>query len=382
MPVNKISISVPTKSDERNFAKVAKAITDTHDNVLALLKTIAATDPMPSEIAKSSAKQQKISSGRAAELKDLLKSQKRGELHTNPGKLARLIEEINKDVATANGIEKSIDHERNRQFAVDVANMKDEIERALPRGVSAAMIGLPGKLREFEKKNTKEGWAHFSKNRRAFVDTCRDEGEDALRVKTMDGLKNARQFRLLKIKVREKMVDDGKSNPKMTPAQMEKDLAAALDKQAKPEKHRWASYLGLGAGGSYTLQQSGTFERMKIHLTMSKDSWTAAADGNVSVATNTVDQIYTKLLDTTGWKQLHATLEVPELKKSERPHVFLIAGVLGNDTKWENTRKTLNKDAKWVKAAQKALQDQLDLLEASLKRKLKAAKEKHGNIDR
>ena len=165
-------------------------------------------------------------------------------------------------------------------------------------------------------------------------------------------------------------------------SRMEKDLAAALDKQAKPEKHRWASYLGLGAGGSYTLQQSGTFERMKIHLTMSKDSWTAAADGNVSVATNTVDQIYTKLLDTTGWKQLHATLEVPELKKSERPHVFLIAGVLGNDTKWENTRKTLNKDAKWVKAAQKALQDQLDLLEASLKRKLKAAKEKHGNIDR
>ena len=117
---------------------------------------------------------------------------------------------------------------------------------------------------------------------------------------------------------------------------------------------------------------------MVIHLTMSKDSWTANADGNVSVATNSVDQIFEKLLKVDGWKQLHATLEVSS-KAADYPHVFLIDGVLGNDTRWEAARVLLDRDDDWVTRGQTALAAALTKVKTAIKAKIKLAKAEEGS---
>lgn len=122
---------------------------------------------------------------------------------------------------------------------------------------------------------------------------------------------------------------------------------------------------------------SGTYHGDAIHLTMSVDSWTANADGSVSIAANSVDQLYDKLLGVTDWMQLHATLEIGR-DKSAFPHVFLIDGGLGNDTKWEAARVAKGLTAGWVTGAQAAKPAELDKVAAEIKKKLKAAKEQHG----
>src|SRR6185369_15565678 len=95
------------------LAKVFDAIETAQDAVLGLLDEVAKTDPMPKDLEADIKKRRAISTGRAAELKDLEKAKKKGELHSNPSKLERLLKDLNEDIAAANwlegGVEKAVD---------------------------------------------------------------------------------------------------------------------------------------------------------------------------------------------------------------------------------------------------------------------------------
>jgi hypothetical protein len=237
-------------------------------------------------------------------------------------------------------------------------------------------IGLKQMLEAFRGKNSKEHWSRFAANRSVLVNECEKEAAAVAEEKAIKGLMSNPDFLPLKYARRQKIIEASLKEGKK-PEVVRGLLVDALNEQDHPSKSRWAAYLELGAGGTYRLTQSGSYQGSSIHLTMSKDSWTADADGKVSLSANSVEQILTKLLKTPGWMQLHATLEVGE-SAAEYPHVYLFAGVLSNDTRWEAIRVKLSKDAKWVADGQKALQDQLDKVMVSLKKKVKEAKDAAG----
>ncbi|TDK45121.1 hypothetical protein [Antarcticimicrobium luteum] len=382
--LTKISVSLPkkpTKADEKAFEKILKALQDAQAKIGAALDAIEADEPLVPDTADRIKKQRAITErSRAAELKDLEKSKKRGELHSNPAKLERLIKDLNSDISKINDIEGSVHNDRNLHFGKELGAIEDEITRTLPKGVSAQSILLPALLKKFETRNGKAGWKNFSKERKALVGTCRDLGAEQARRNGISALANDAEMRKLKYNKRQKIVEDGLKDKGATIASVRKALEDALDDQDKPDKARWASFLELGAGGSYTLAQSGSYRGNKIHVTMSSDSWTSDANGKVSIEGNSVKGIYEKLLKqkgAKGWKELHATLEV-RLPCGKNPHVFLFAGIPGNNQAWQELAGQTGWTPQAVDGVQKAMRDELDKVEARLLRKIKDAKDSHG----
>lgn len=382
--LSKISVNVPrkpSKADKTALERILKTLLDTQQAIRTALDQIENSEPLVLATADKLKKQRVITDrSRAAELKDLEKSGKRGELHTNPSKLERLIKDLNADIAKINDIDGSVHDDRDKHFGQELDTIADEIARALPKGVTAVSIGLPCLLKKFTTKNSKAGWKNFSKERKALVEACRDLGAEKERVNGISALANDREMLKLKYKKRHKIVEAGLKDKSKSPDSVRKALEDALEEQDKPSKARWAGFLGLGAGGSYTLKQSGAFRGNKIHLTMSKDSWTSTADGGVSIRANSVQQIYEKLLKQTGangWKELHATLEVV-LPCRKNPHVFLFAGVPPRNAAWSEVVSELGWTPRQVTEAQAAMRAELDKLETALKRKIKEAKDQHG----
>jgi len=384
MKLSKISVNVPrkpSKADKAALERILKTLLDTQKAIGAALDEIKASEPLVPATVDKIQKQRKITDrSRAAELKDLEKSAKRGELHTNPAKLERLIKDLNADIAKINDIEGSVHNDRDLYFGQELDAIADEIERNLPKGVSGARIGLPGLIQRFTRKNSKAGWKNFSKERKALIEACRDLGAEEDRKNGISALASDREMLKLKYKTRHKIVEAGLKDQKKTPTAVRKELEDAIAEQDKPSKAQWAGFLQLGAGGSYTLQQSGAFRGAKIHLTMSKDSWTSAADGGVSIKDNSVQQIFEKLLKQSGangWKELHATLEV-RLPCGKNPHVFLFAGVPPRNQAWTELESQTGWSAKLAADAQAAMRGELDKLATALKKKIKEAKDQHG----
>ncbi|MCH9688786.1 MAG: hypothetical protein K0V04_45560, partial [Deltaproteobacteria bacterium] len=295
-------------------------------------------------------------------------------------KLARLVKALNRDVANTNSIAGSVEYERDKQYEKLVEDVESEITIALPGKVTPDDIRLPKLVREFKKKNKNEKWAKFSVNRKNFVSDCRELGEktdaEFKRQRELQGFMSGDKFRTLNYKTRAKLVEDGKKDEAKSAATVRNELRAALDAQRKPSKARWASFLNLGSGGSYTLTQAGAYKRVPIHLTMSNDSWTSEADGGVDVSTNSVDQIFEKLLEVEGWKQLHATLEVPGVEMKNRPHLYLFAGTRGSERKWAKLQET----EEWKEGAQKQMKSELSRVASSIKNKIAQAKNDDGAI--
>ncbi len=372
--------SQPSKSSEKNFVESAKAIQRTLDHVSTMLESIAQDEPVPENTEKAVEKQRKTLLRHAAELEDLARSQRRGELHTNPSKLKRLTEEVNRDVAKTNSIARSVKDERNEEYGELVKVLGREITNALPGKVEASGIRLSGLLKDFTNKNKSEQWRRFDHHKAQLAEKCRELGQEAdaklQRDSEIQGLMNRAEFRSLNYRTRAKLVENGKNDQNKSAATVRQELKAALDDQRKPNKSRWAKFLGLTSGGSYKITRSGAYGDAPIHWTMSNDSWNSDANGGVDVSTNSVEAIYEKLLRVDGWKQLHATLEVPGVHADDRPHVFLFAGVLGNDKKWAK----LDKSDSWKAGAKEKMKSQLSSLASGIKKKITEAKRLDGAI--
>lgn len=379
--ISKIAAVFPSKTtaaDEKALAKCFDEMLATQKDIDALLVDVGKLDPLPAVTEVELKKRQTIAKSRAAEMKDMVKDRGKGTLHSNPSKMARVYKDLNEDVAQANWLEGGVDKALNEEFAKEVVKLTQKIVAGLPKGVSAGHLALGVMITSFVAKNTKEKWAKYDANVDALEKAVDKEAANIQREQGIKALMSDAGYAKLRYNTKQKAVDAGVASATATAATVTAVLDVLLERQRKPSKGSWASFLELGAGGSYKLTSGGSFDGMVIHLTMSKDSWTANADGNVSVATNSVDQIFEKLLKVDGWKQLHATLEVSS-KAADYPHVFLIDGVLGNDTKWEAARVLLDRDDDWVTRGQTALAAALTKVKTAIKAKIKLAKAEEGS---
>lgn len=379
--ISKIAAVFPSKTtaaDEKALAKCFDEMLATQKDIDALLVDVGKLDPLPAVTEVELKKRQTIAKSRAAEMKDMVKDRGKGTLHSNPSKMARVYKDLNEDVAQANWLEGGVDKALNEEFAKEVVKLTQKIVAGLPKGVSPGHLALGVMITSFVAKNTKEKWAKYDANVDALEKAVDKEAANIQREQGIKALMSDAGYAKLRYNTKQKAVEAGVASATATAATVTAVLDVLLERQRKPSKGSWASFLELGAGGSYKLTSGGSFDGMVIHLTMSKDSWTANADGNVSVATNSVDQIFEKLLKVDGWKQLHATLEVSS-KAADYPHVFLIDGVLGNDTKWEAARVLLDRDDDWVTRGQSALAAALTKVETAIKAKIKLAKAEEGS---
>ena len=378
--ITKIAAVFPTKTsaaEEKALAKCFDAMLAAQKDIDDLLTAVGKTNPMPSGLDADLKKRLTIAKSRAAEMKDMAKDRTKDLLHTNPSKMSRVYKDLNEDVAQANWLEGGVEKALAEHFDKDIAVQVVKLAKGLPAGVTTSHIAFAAKVKAFRDKNVKEGWVKYAANLVALEKDIMDDAANVQREQGIKALAQDADYANLKYAVRQKIIDAGVAAAGATAVTLKPILNAALDKQHKPTKGSWASYLELGAGGGYSLKSSGAFQGMKIHLTMSKDSWTADADGVVSVAANSVPQIFEKLLKVVDWKQLHATLEVSQDAK-DYPHVFLFDGVLGSDTKWEAARALLGRDAKWVTDGQVALKAELKKVADDLKAKITEAKKQDG----
>ncbi|MFT5613429.1 MAG: hypothetical protein ACI8Q6_000705 [Granulosicoccus sp.] len=381
MKIAKVSANVPSKaatSSEAAFKKILDTLVAAQTSVDDLLAAVKKMDPVAPASVKDVAKQQKITNGRAAVFKDLAKSAKRGELHTNPAKLGAMIKNLNTDIAAANWIEGGVAGHLDVFFQGQIDDIKEEITRALPKGVFEASFDLNGILTRFGRVQSKQRWTKFSAGRRLLISDCREAAEEQDRQNKIKAMMNDSERRKIKMKDREKIIKTCLANANATPKSVGVLLDAAFAKQDKPSRDKWATYLQLGAGGSYRLNSCGSCFGYKMHTTMSSDSWTANANEAVSIDDNTPDKILSGLLKTTDWKQLHATLEVGSNTK-DWPHVFLFAGVLNGDKRWAAVKTALEVDDNWIRKAQAQMTGELVKIKADLESKIKKAKAVYGS---
>lgn len=378
MPVSKITAALPgkdAKDAEDKCADIVEALLKTRDALVDELDAVKKSGGQVPEITKEEERLRKLVKGRGPELEDLKKAMKKRELHTNPSKLKRLIEDLNDDVTKTNALAAGLDAALEKHFSGELAKLVTEIEKTLPQGLTIASFSLAERVEAFKKKNAKEHWVNFKTNSDTFAKKCQTGAAEAFREQLINGFNSGVEFRPLKADVRDRLVQAGIKGGS-SPAEVRAELEAAFEIQDKPTKARWASFLKLGAGGSYRLNPAGAYLGNAIHWTMSNDSWAKDADGGVSIKDNSVDQLYEKLLKSTAGMQVHATLEIGNSRSY--PHVFLFAGVLPGDTKWEAARTANNFTAAWVTGAQKALSDVLAKIESDVKKKLKEAKDRNG----
>ena len=143
--LNKIAVTFPTKigpSEEKALAKIYTALEKAWSDVAGLLSDVRKTTPMPKSLDDDITKRETLSKGRKAELKDLEKADKKGELHTNPAKLQRLYKDLNEDIAQANWLEGGVDNAVDDHFALDVVKLLAEAKADLPKGVTAGAVDL------------------------------------------------------------------------------------------------------------------------------------------------------------------------------------------------------------------------------------------------
>ena len=378
--ISKIAAVLPSKTtaaDEKAMAKCFDEMVATQKDIDTLLDEVSKVKPLPAVTEVDLKKRQTFAKSRATEMKDMVKDRAKGTLHSNPGKMARVYKDLNEDVADANWLEGGIDKAQDEEFAKDVAKLTQKIVAGLPKGVTQQHFALGARINTFLTKNSKEKWVKYDANVIALEKEVATEVAEVQREQLIKALMSDSDYSNLKYNSKQKAIEAGIASATATAATVTVVLDAMLEKQRKPSKGSWASYLELGAGGSYSLKSGGSFDGMAIHLTMSKDSWTTAADGGVSVAANSVDQIFDKLLKVVDWKQLHATLEVSR-SAADYPHVYLIDGVLGSDTRWEAARVLLGREAAWVTRGQTALAAALTKVETAIKAKIKEAKAQEG----
>ena len=382
--LQKISVTFPTKTGaeaEKAYAKLLDEFEAVQASIEGVLDEVTKTKPMPTKVETDLKARRQIAVGRNAELKDLNKSRKSKELHTNPSKLQRIYKDLNEDIAQTNWLEGGVQLALDAHYEDgDVKELKKEIKAESPAAVKLA--AYEKLLKDFLETNKKERWAKLD----AHAKQLKADAAELERLEGVKALRDHADFKLLKQGSRDSIVNKAIKDSASTVKGTRDELVAALDTQDKPTKSRWAGFLGLGAGGSYTMKDGGSYSGYKIHVTMSNDSWTANADGKVSIKNNSADDLLTALLQSAPGLQLHATLEIGEVK--QYPHIFLFAGVANQGPKWTTameTHKAAVEESKgkkvadkiddtWITDGQAALTAVLDTLKQDLLTKLKQAK--------
>ena len=382
--LQKISVTFPTKTGaeaEKAYAKLLDEFEAVQASIEGVLDEVTKTKPMPTKVETDLKARRQIAVGRNAELKDLNKARKSKELHTNPSKLQRIYKDLNEDIAQTNWLEGGVQLALDAHYEDgDVKELKKEIKAESPAAVKLA--AYEKLLKDFLETNKKERWAKLD----AHAKQLKADAAELERLEGVKALRDHADFKLLKQGSRDSIVNKAIKDSASTVKGTRDELVAALDTQDKPTKSRWAGFLGLGAGGSYTMKDGGSYSGYKIHVTMSNDSWTANADGKVSIKNNSADDLLTALLQSAPGLQLHATLEIGEVK--QYPHIFLFAGVANQGSKWTTAmeahkaaveeskgKKVADKiDDTWITDGQAALTAVLDTLKQGLLTKLKQAK--------
>lgn len=377
--VSKKSDKSTVDSEEAALAKFVGELVSLHKDIAEELADLLKADPLPDDIKAELNRQKKINeSSRAPELKDLGKALKGKSLRSNPSKISRLKDDLNDDAKALNAMPARLKAARDAIGADALSALQRDIEKlAGSAGVSPQRILLKERLAALGKTLSAKDWKGLDAALSKLEALLKTEVAEEARLMTL-AVVNEEFRKSLRFAERERLWKEAQADKAATPQKLRTALEAALDKQHKPDKSRWAKYLDLGAGGDYTLKDGGAFGGIKIHVTMSKDSWTPEADGKVDLMSGTPDAVLRKLLDhTEGGKQMHATLET---NKPNYPHVFLFAGVLKGDYKWNAAREALGRDpkSKWVEEAQKALNDVLDKVKDRLQKKIAEAQKEHG----
>jgi hypothetical protein len=377
--ISKIAVVFPSKtgaSEEKALAKCYDAMLDTQKDIDTVLVAVGKADPLPKASEEDLKKRLTIAKSRATELKDMAKDRTKGTLHSNPGKLARVFKDLNEDVSNANALEGGLGGALDEEYIAKIKAQLTQVKPLLPEGVSGGSIDITAMVKTLTEAGKANSWKTFAKQWTDFLDDCEEKG----RVVGIKALRDFADVKPLKQGSRDSIIDKCVKDKK-TYDQAKAALKAALTIQMTPSKSRWASYLDMGAGGSYKLNPASAFEGYTVHWTMSNDTWTAAADGQVKIDSGSAAAVLEKILKSAAGAQAHATLEIG--KKADYPHVYMFAGV-GNPVKWANAaaqaktevnpkNPAASWEADWITRAQTQLTKVMTDLKAELVKKIAAA---------
>jgi hypothetical protein len=362
---------------EGQFGKVVDALDEKCGEIIDALDAMAKLTPMPDVIGKVLDRQRKIlASSRAPELKDLRKEQKRAALRSNPGKLERLIGDLNDDVAAVNTLDEQADKATDAMFFEEIEVMRKEIVAQLEAPITATSLMLNAHIKTFSAAQQKKRWKGFDAARKTFVANRLADAAESLRKQQISDLTRDKAFAALESKSRFKIteaaqrngdtVSQARAHLQVALAAQLQAAAAALEAQWTLKQKVWAKHLGMEG---YGIVQRGSHDGYKIHITYDNNSWTAAAYKGVSVhlGGGSADKIFDALFDVDWAYQFHATLELPD-KDGKHPHLYAFGE--DNPKRWIAAQSHNEKDKEWTKTAKKAVQGVLDAYIKDVKKKI------------
>ncbi len=127
MVIAAVGVSVKSGGTEKDLLPVLAALLNRQVEVKKALSTLGTATPLPPVISRRLKAQLKISlAGREAELKDLGKSAKLGELHTNPSKLERLVKDLDSDITETNAMVVALPVEVEKVRVAAIKALRDD----------------------------------------------------------------------------------------------------------------------------------------------------------------------------------------------------------------------------------------------------------------
>ena len=146
------------------------------------------------------------------------------------------------------------------------------------------------------------------------------------------------------------------------------ELAQARQENLRtPRQKVWAKLLGMEG---YQVRQVGKYDGVKIHVTFDNNSWTKAAYAGVSLDLS-VEEIFTTLFKVDWTYQFHTALELPN-NSGDNAHIYAFGHK--QPKRWAQVQADNDKDDKWIKGAQDALQAELDAFIKEVKAGIKKAR--------
>lgn len=196
-------------------------------------------------------------------MKELRREHKRGTLHANPSKLARVLGDINADVDATNKLEEDVDAKIDKLFEAKVAKLCETIAGILLRQVNAAHISLDRDLKKFSDTRKKARWKDYEKQAERFSDRKLADAAEAKRVGDIQTLRSDRRYSTFNPRKKIGAIEDAEKN-RLTPSEAEAKLQAALGTQRRPSRSAWANHLGMAG---YTIFARPTKHVVKTHIT-------------------------------------------------------------------------------------------------------------------
>ncbi|MCA8977729.1 MAG: hypothetical protein KDC98_23595 [Planctomycetes bacterium] len=309
---------------------------------------------------------------RAAELKDLAKDKKRGELHGNVGKLIRLRDGLNDDVTDIEAFKKSV------VAAIDAENaaLIDDFEAEQTKKFNKAGVALwflTDQIKDRRRTLKGKSRAKVESSLQKLEPILETHRETQLMNAAVRALVSASDYKTLNPRKLRETIDAAIKNGDDV-AQAKSALDAALDAQRKPTKDKWARYLDMT--GYQVAGVSDKYDGIPVHVTYDQNSWSNdAKQGRIDVSSSSADAIMEEMFGAVSWSyQLHATLEITA-EDGKHPHVYWG----GRTNHWDVEGKG-GRDGEWARKGREKLQSVLDAAKAKILAKIKQVKAADGDI--